>query len=200
MNLYIYHHLSSRLEVAMLTTEQGRLLYLISLYSKPSKDEKQNAIWIREMPLRVMMHEGIERKVFDWDYAPASVMMSDGRRFVNISQEGEDDLNDLRELGLTDALKLSTSRHHFITAYCITDKGLAALQDVPMQDKQAIDWLIRCQCGGQLKTVEKEDKILLKCGTCTFEKESNILDIEDVSYTSKAYMPRQPNISKHRGV
>ncbi|MEM2900602.1 MAG: hypothetical protein QXT63_07400 [Thermoplasmata archaeon] len=184
----------------MLTKAQSRLLYLISLYSKPSKNESENVIWIREMPLRVMMHEGIERKIFDWDYAPASVMLSDGRKFVNISQEGEDDLNDLRELGLINALKLSTSRYYFITAYCVTEKGLEELKKISIEDKQAIDSLVRCQCGGLLKTVEKEGVIKIKCGNCNYEKESNILDVEDVSYISKPYMPKQPNISKHRGV
>jgi len=182
----------------MPTKDQNRLLYLISLYSKPSENETQKVVWVRETALRAFMFEGIVKKVFEWDYAPASVMTADGRKFMNISQEGEDDINDLREMGLMDALKLSTSRHYYITAYCITKKGQTEVKKVPKTDKDPVDALVKCECGGDLKAEERDEKIILKCDACRKKTESGIMDCEDVSYVSKAYIPHLP-ISARKG-
>lgn len=184
----------------MPTPEQSRLLYLISLHAKPSRKDEEKALWVRELPLRALMFEGIRNNVFDWDYAPASVMTAEGRVFMNISQEGEDDINDLREAGLLDALKLSTSRHHYITAFCPTVKGLEEVAKVSAEDRSAVDALLRCRCGGRLGAEERDGKVIIKCASCRTVRESGMMDTEDVSYISKACIPKQPNISLHRGV
>ena len=180
----------------MPTTDQSRLLYLISLYSRPSEKDDEKVIWVRETALRALMYEGIVKKVFSWDYAPASILTADGRRFVNISQEGEDDINDLRELGLIDALKLSTSRHYYITAYCVSKKGLSEVVKLSKSDKQVIDDLIKCKCGGSVKAEEKEGAVVLKCDSCKAEEPSGMMDVEDVSYVSKAYIPNLPIVPR----
>ena len=183
----------------MPTPDQNRLLYLISLYSKPSEKDTEDVIWVREMALRALMYEGIVKKVFTWDYAPASVMTSDGRRFINVSQEGEDDINDLREMGLVDALKLSTSRHYYITAYCVTKKGLGEVVKLPKGDKAAIDELVKCKCGGALRAEKKDADVIITCDKCKSKTTSGILDVEDVSYVSKAYIPHMPIVTRKGG-
>lgn len=182
--------MASTVPVTTLTAEQWRLLYLVSVYSKPSRKEGEKATWLRETPLRTLMYEGVTKGIFDWDYAPASVMTALGRQFMNISQEGEDDINDLREMGLLDALKLSTSRHAFITAYLVSEKGAAQLEQLSGADKKAVDGLIVCpRCKGRMVTEEQDDKILLRCSECREGGESGITDVEDVSYVSKAFIP-----------
>lgn len=181
------------------TKDQNRLLYLISLYSKPSEKDEENVTWVRETALRALMYEGIVKKVFSWDYAPASIMTAEGRQFVNISQEGEDDINDLRELGLIDALKLSTSRHYYITAYCVSKKGLEELAKLPKDDKAAIDELVTCECGGSIRAEEKDGKVLIICEKCKKSAESGMMDVEDVSYSSKAYIPVLPVVPRSGG-
>lgn len=180
----------------MPTTDQNRLLYMISLYSKPSEKDEEKVVWVRETSLRALMYEGIVKKVFTWDYAPASVLTADGRIFMNISQEGEDDINDLRELGLIDALKLSTSRHYYITAYCASKKGLTELERLPKGDKAAVDELVKCKCGGNVTAEEQEGKVWLKCDSCKASEPSGMMDIEDVSYVSKAYIPNLPVVPR----
>ena len=183
-----------------LTAEQSRLLFMIAQYSKPSQSEGEKALWIRQTSLRALMFEGIRKKVFDWDYAPASVMTADGRRFMNISQEGEDDLNDLREMGLITSLKLSTSRRHFITAYCVTEKGLGDIGRLPAADKDAIDGLIKCgACSAKRLAQWRDEKVMFTCERCGKSEESEIMDIEDVSYIAKAYIPKIPILRKHHG-
>ncbi len=179
-----------------LTTEHARLLYLISRYSKPAQTEKDESVWIRSLPLRVLMYEGIISGVFDWDYGPASIMLFEGRRFVNISQEGEDDINDLREIKLVDGLKLSTAKHQFITAYQINPKGLARLKRVSRAHRRAVGRLIQCEsCGKQIMVeVELGGDCYLICHGCGEKRKSMIMDIEDVSYVSKPYLPKLPAI------
>ena len=44
--------------------------------------------------------------VFDYDYAPCSEVVGTRRMFLNISQEGKDDIDDLREADLISGLKV----------------------------------------------------------------------------------------------
>lgn len=180
----------------MPTKDQNRLMYLISVYSRPSEKEEEKVVWVREMALRALMYEGIVKKVFSWDYAPASILTAEGRCFMNISQEGEDDINDLRELGLIDALKLSTARHYYITAYCISKKGRTELARISKDDKDVIDELVKCKCGGVVKAEEKDGQVLLTCDSCNAKQPSGMMEVEDVSYVSKAYIPYLPVVPR----
>jgi hypothetical protein len=73
--------------------------------------------------------------VFDYDYAPVSeqvvsltrvafIEIKGNRRvYLNISQEGRDDIDDLREVSAINGLKLSSQEYQSITAYQVSDKG-----------------------------------------------------------------------------
>ena len=77
------------------------LLYMIHLYSDVEvtggEDSGSSARWVRDTPLLVLIYEGIVAELLDYDYAPASVKVGRRRVFMNITQEGRDDLDDLRE-------------------------------------------------------------------------------------------------------
>ena len=64
--------------------------------------------WIRKNSLLVLIFEGIVAGVFDYDYAPVSAMVGTKRVWLNISQEGKDDIDDVRQGGLINGLKLSS--------------------------------------------------------------------------------------------
>jgi hypothetical protein len=74
-----------------LTEDHIKLLYLISCYSRNGK------CWIRKVHLLVLIYEGIVSGAFDYDYAPFSDIVASRRIYLNISQEGRDDIDDLRE-------------------------------------------------------------------------------------------------------
>ena len=50
---------------------------------------------------------------------------------MNISQEGRDDLDDLREKKAINSIKLQTKDFECITAYQCSDIGLAILESIP---------------------------------------------------------------------
>jgi hypothetical protein len=45
------------------------------------------------------MYECIVAKVFNYDYAPASAMVQGKRIYLNVTQEGRDNLDDMVEAG-----------------------------------------------------------------------------------------------------
>ena len=90
------------------TMNHMKLLYLISKYSHCAQTVHEKERWIRKLPMLVLIYEGIVQKVFDYDYAPASEVVETTRVYLNVSQEGKDDLDDLVEGKLVKGLRLST--------------------------------------------------------------------------------------------
>ena len=131
------------LEGAELTLEQKELLYLIS---KLTDFENCPTTWIKETPLQALIFQGIRKGLFkDYDYAPISTsFLGKGRKFVNISKEGEDDLGDLRELNLLETIRLSSTKHDYITGYRPTIESKKHLADFNEIDTKKIDDLFIC--------------------------------------------------------
>jgi hypothetical protein len=62
---------------------------------------------------------------------------------MNISQEGRDDIDDLRETDHINGLKLSTTLYQSVTAYQVSAKGLEALKNgLKPEWKEAVDALV----------------------------------------------------------
>ena len=107
------------------TTSHLKLLYLVSRYSNCAQTVYEKERWVRKLPLMVLIYEGIVQKVFEYDYAPESTMVKNTRVYLNVSQEGVDDLDDLIEGELIRGLRLSSIEHQSVLAFQITAAGLA---------------------------------------------------------------------------
>ena len=83
---------------------------------------------LRQVPLSVMMYEGIVAGALDFDYAPCSMLVShlgaSRRIWLNITKAGKAAIDDLREKGMINALKLSTEDFQPVTAYQVSEKGM----------------------------------------------------------------------------
>jgi len=163
-----------------ITQQMKRLLYLLAEYSK--QEEKYGVLSLKELPVKTLIFKGIRDKVFDYDYAPQSLMYIDNRRYLNVSQEGEDDLEDLRELGLIQKIRLATKRHNYIYSYGLTPEGIQYLQSIPIDDKNAVDQFIHCTCGDLYDIVVLPEDIVLTCDKCNIKINTEITEIEDVKY------------------
>lgn len=82
--------------VQELTTNQIRLLYLISLYTHPASGSDGKESWVRQQAMMVLIYEAIVAEVLDYDYAPASAIVENRRKYFNISQEGRSEIDYLR--------------------------------------------------------------------------------------------------------
>ena len=150
--------------------------------------------WVRRTPLMVMIFEGIVEGIFDYDYAPAPDVVGGRRVYMNITQEGRDDLDDLREAGCLYSLKLSSKKYQSTTAMRTTHVGKKVLREkLSAEDKEAVDELLFAK--GEAKALLKVRwsatllKFLLYDGV-GYQRESSITEIESVSYVTSPYIPQ----------
>ena len=170
------------------TMNHLKLLYLISKYSHFAQTAQDKEQWVRKLPLLVLVYEGIVQKVFDYDYAPASRSVEHKRVYLNITQEGTDDLDDLVESKLVKGLRLATKEHQSVTAYQISPLGLNMVSKwLPDEEKGLVDALIT-EDAALLQVVWEDGRFLMRNGTIS--RESTITDTEDVSYVCSPYIPR----------
>ncbi|MHA1679386.1 MAG: hypothetical protein ACTSUE_00105 [Promethearchaeota archaeon] len=207
------------------------VLYLISKYTTPPKtssNDETNERFLKEMPLICWIYEAIVEGIIDYDYAPKSINIINFRKFANVSQEGVDDINDLRELGLIEKIQVTTKHYMIINAYRLTKKGMEIINKMTPDQKEDIDKLCHCStCGGlmELKIIQKDggygnggtgagaragagaganedggdgregqfpSELVSFIMTCSKDpthppRRSSFLDIEDVSYSSRAW-------------
>ena len=169
------------------TLNHLKLLYLISKYSHFAQTSAETEQWIRKLPLLVLIYEGIVQKVYDYDYAPASQVIEHKRVYLNITQEGIDDLDDLVEAKLIKGLRLSTKEHQSVTAYQIAPSGLNLVSKrLPDEERQSVDELIT-EDGALLQVVWEDGIFVMRNATIT--RQSTITDTEDVSYVCSPYIP-----------
>ncbi|WP_455391728.1 hypothetical protein [[Eubacterium] cellulosolvens] len=170
-----------------LSSDQKRLLLLISRFTKPAKSRHEEEIWIKKIPLMALINRGINMNIFKtYDFSPTLVEYVDTMRYANISKEGEDDVADLRELGMVERLKLATSHYVYVSAYRITPKGLKYVATIEKVHHEAINRLLKCkQCSSQYDIEAREDAPYLICKNCKKAVKVAIFDLEEVSYVSK---------------
>jgi hypothetical protein len=146
---------------------------------------------VRTQPMLVLIYEGIITDVFDYDYAPQAERVKGKRIYINISQEGRDDLDDLREGGFLYALKLTSESYQSSTALRINQKGLDYLEEHLDDDsRDAVDALIfknRELVDVAYQAEAGQFKIFTASGA--YSKISTITDIETVSYVSSPFIP-----------
>jgi len=167
--------------VAKLTKDQKRLLYLIGLYTEVNGQIGQQ--WLKDLSLKGLLVKGVREKIFDWDYAPSSVMYMGTRKIINITQEGQNDLNQLRVYGLIGRLRLGTSRHFYFNAYGLTPEGVTVFAAIPKEDREPIDKLIHCsKCGKLYEVIPEPTSIYMICEACNVKIDTEVGEIESVSY------------------
>ena len=185
------------------TNDHLKLLYMVSRYAACAETADDEETWIRKNSLLVLMYEGIVEGVYDYDYAPISQLVGRKRLWLNITQEGKDDIDDLRQGGLLNGLKLSSEDLQPVTAYQVSAKGKELASLIPREFRTEVDNLIYHD--NELLEVQFEENaglfddegepeepcfMLVSSGEDGFEKVSGITDTEDVSYVSSPYLPQ----------
>ena len=120
--------------------EHCKLLYLISLYALPAKRSSDSENWIRDIPLKVVMFEGILAGILDLDFCPTMVTLSlDDRTkniYLNISHEGISMISELHASGLLSAIKMQSVAFITSVAYQLSLQGLDFLDLIPLDIKK----------------------------------------------------------------
>ena len=174
------------MDITQMSGDAKRLLILIDRFSEPAHTRDDREIWIKKTPLASLINRGVRTGTFkEYDVAPILVNYMGLNRFASISKEGEDDVADLREMGLLERLKLATSHHIYVSAYRITPAGQDVVKDIEKEHKDAIDKMLSCEkCGGSVDIEAREDAPYLVCVECGDEVRVAIFDIDEVAYVS----------------
>eukprot|EP00873_Tetraselmis_striata_P017378 jgi/Tetstr1/437642/TSEL_026309.t1 len=162
-----------------------------------SEGDASADMWIRKMPLMVFMYEGIVQGVFDYDYAPAAEMVDGRRVYLNLTQEGRDDLDDLRQSGLLFGLKMSSVTYISTVSFRPTPDGLRLLATrLRPEDREAVHSLIYAPGEPLLQSSllrvawDKKQRTFVIYSTQGYRQPSSITDVESVSYVSSPYIPQ----------
>ncbi|KAE8877282.1 hypothetical protein PF005_g11302 [Phytophthora fragariae] len=127
-------------------TDHVMLLYMLSRYAVCARTKEDKESWIRQIPLLVLMYEGIAAGALNFDYAPAAMVIAQEGRpkriWMNTTQDGKSAIDDLREANLINGLKLSTKDYHSVTAFQVSFRGLQLLSQVSKELKANVDAFI----------------------------------------------------------
>ncbi len=186
-----------------LTRDQQLLLFTMDYLAKWVRggdhflETNNEKIWIKELPLWGIIYYQITQGTYEtYDYAPTAIQFFGRSSFtVNLSYEGVDDIEDLREFDIIEKIRLSTSQHGFVTAYRITDLGCNILKKIPEDVRDEVHNLFYCpKCMTHLDflmNLGDNPEIKIDCPGCDeADIQLDFLESEDVSYKSKPYFLR----------
>ncbi len=175
-----------------MTDNQNRLLYLLDLHTKRATSKDDTDLWIRKQALSVIIYEGIIADIFDYDYAPISSVIENRRVWCNISQEGQSDIEYLREEELISALMLSSTSYKQGVCYQISDKGKELVNFISRREKEVVDEFAHKEGTRELlKPVwDGSESSYWMESPSGFRQKSTVTETEDVSYVSSAYIPQ----------
>ena len=157
------------------------------------------------LPLLVIIYEGIIKGVFDHDYAPQPYRVNGTRMYLNLSQEGLDDVDDLREGGLLMAMRLQTDKYQSSMAIRTTELGLRYLEEnLDEESKRMVQKLVYVPVpGAEMRSQhdrgsltdefvkikwDAEESAFVLYGHNGFRRISTITEVEAVSYVSSPYI------------
>jgi len=129
-------------------------------------------------------------KVLDYDYAPVSCLVEGRRGYFNISQEGNSDIDLLREEKLVNGLKLSAKDYQPVTCYQISEKGDQLVKHIGKVDREAVHECIFPPQTRDLLNVHWNGKRYSLRSENGYKRVSEVTDHEDVSYVSSGYIPQ----------
>jgi len=166
------------------------LLYLIDLHSRKAENRNEKDIWIRKQALSVIVYEGVLADVFDYDYAPTSILVDNKRVWCNISQEGQSDIEFLREEELVNALLLSSRSYKPGVCYQISEKGKELVKYVSRREKESVDLFAHKEGTRELLKPYWDGHSYWMQAPSGFHRKSSVTETEAVSYVSSAYIPQ----------
>lgn len=163
---------------------------MIDLHSKKANNRSDKDTWIRKQALSVIIYEGILVDVFDYDYAPQSTLIENRRVWCNLSQEGQSDIEFLREEGLINALLLSSKSYKAGVCYQISEKGMELVKYIPRREKEIINEFAHKEATRELLKPYWDGETYWMRSPSGFQRKSSVTETEAVSYVSSAYIPQ----------
>jgi len=109
---------------------------------------------------------------------------------VNISQEGQSDVELLREEQLISALLVSSKSYKPVVLYQVSDKGQELLKSLTRKEKETINAFAHKPDSRELLKISWDGESYWLESSSGYKRRSTTTDTEDVSYVSSAYIPQ----------
>lgn len=117
-------------------------------------------------------------------------MIENRRVWINVSQEGQSDIELLREEELINALLVSSKSYKPVVLYQVSDKGKEILAQLGRSDKEAVNEFAHKPSSRELLRTDWDGESFWLESSSGYRKRSTTTDTEDVSYVSSAYIPQ----------
>ena len=108
-----------------------KLLYLISLHARCAINRWESEYWLRRNSLLALVYEAILAGTLDYDYSPEVMVIGKRRVWVNVSQDAQDDIDDLISGKMLRELRMTTRAMQPVSALQVTERGLALVEASP---------------------------------------------------------------------
>ena len=108
-----------------------KLLYLISLHARCAMNRWESEYWVRRNSLLALVYEAILAGVLDYNYAPEVQTIGKRRVWVNVSQDAQDDIDDLVGGKMLRELRMSTRAMQPVSALQVTKRGMRLVEASP---------------------------------------------------------------------
>ncbi len=109
---------------------------------------------------------------------------------MNISQEGQSDVELLREEQLISALLVSSKSYKPVVLYQVSDKGQELLKILTRKEKETINAFAHKPDSRELLKISWDGESYWLESSSGYKRRSTTTDTEDVSYVSSAYIPQ----------
>ena len=109
---------------------------------------------------------------------------------MNISQEGQSDVELLREEQLISALLVSSKSYKPVVLYQVSDKGQELLKSLTRKEKETINAFAHKPDSRELLKISWDGESYWLESSSGYKRRSTTTDTEDVSYVSSAYIPQ----------
>mmetsp|Transcript_34270 Transcript_34270/g.75065 ORF Transcript_34270/g.75065 Transcript_34270/m.75065 type:complete len:361 (+) Transcript_34270:174-1256(+) len=129
-------------------------------------------------------------QVFDYDYAPTSQLILNRRVWVNVSHEGQSDVEFLREEELICALHVSSRSYKPVLCYQISDRGRELVRHISRREKSVVDNFAHLRGSRELLKIAWDGDSYWLQSSSGYRRKSTVTETEDVSYVSSAYIPQ----------
>lgn len=108
-----------------------KLLYLISLHARCAMNRWEAEYWLRRNSLLALVYEAILAGTLDYDYSPEVLVIGKRRVWVNVSQDAQDDIDDLISGKMLRELRMTTRAMQPVSALQVTKRGMALVEASP---------------------------------------------------------------------
>lgn len=108
-----------------------KLLYLISLHARCAMNRWESEYWLRRNSLLALVYEAILAGTLDYDYSPEVMIIGKRRVWVNVSQDAQDDIDDLISGKMLREIRMTTRAMQPVSALQVTKRGMALVEASP---------------------------------------------------------------------